>query len=158
MTLATPYALHAVTPAEHDEIERQLATAPELVARAFAEEVRAVRETMATVSASTAIEPPEHLRGRLLASVEQHPLRAVPPLETPGPVPAAPPAEDAGPLAKRRAGRRGRRLIGVGALDWLGVAARGQDVDRRADLRRAGRANGVGRHPDRRHRHRGVLP
>ena len=64
MTLATPYALDAVTPAEFDDIERQLINAPELVARAFAEEVRAVRETMATVSASTAIEPPEHLRGR----------------------------------------------------------------------------------------------
>ena len=100
MTLATPYALHAVTPAELDDIERQLITAPELVARAFADEVRAVRETMAMVSASTAVEPPGHLRDRLLASVEQHPLQAVPPLAPPAPAPG------------RRPGRR-RRPAGV---------------------------------------------
>jgi hypothetical protein len=121
MTLATPYALHAVTPAEVDDIERRLAAAPELVARAFAEEVRAVRETMAAVSASTAIEPPEHLRGRLLASVEQHPLQAVPRPAPPGPAPTAPP--------RRKTQARWRNavlaaaaavLIGVGAvgLGW----------------------------------------
>jgi Anti-sigma-K factor rskA len=117
MTLATPYALHAVTPAEFDEIERQLATAPELVARAFAEEVRAVRETMATLSASTAIEPPEHLRGRLLASVEQHPLQAVPPQAPPGPAPVAPPRQKT-PARWRNAvlAAAAAVLIGVGAL------------------------------------------
>src|ERR1700749_3261215 len=93
MTLPTPDALDTGTPAEFDDIERQLASAPELGARAFAEEVRAVRETMATVSASTAVEPPQPLRGRLLASVEQHPLQAVPPLAPPGPAPAAPPRQ-----------------------------------------------------------------
>jgi hypothetical protein len=83
MTLATPYALHALTPAESDDVERQLAMAPVLVARAFAEEVRAVRETMAVVSSSTAVEPPDQLRGRLLASIEQPPVRALP-QKTPG--------------------------------------------------------------------------
>ena len=70
MTLATPYALHAVSQAEYDEIERQLAEAPELVARAFTDEVRAVRETMAVVSTATAVEPPDRLRDRVLAAIE----------------------------------------------------------------------------------------
>jgi hypothetical protein len=74
MTLATPYALHAVSPAELAEIERLLTDSPPLVARAFAEEVRAVRETMATVSSSTAVEPPPHLRDRLLATVQSAPV------------------------------------------------------------------------------------
>jgi anti-sigma-K factor RskA len=69
MTLATPYALHAVSQAEYDDIELQLASAPELVARAFRAEVRAVRETMAVVSSATAVEPPDQLRERLLAAV-----------------------------------------------------------------------------------------
>ena len=38
MTLATPYALHAVSQAENDDIERQLTTAPDLVLRAIADE------------------------------------------------------------------------------------------------------------------------
>lgn len=76
VTLATPYALHAVTPAEYDDIELQLASAPELVARNFRAEVRAVRETMAVVSAATALEPPAALRERLLATVtELAPIR-----------------------------------------------------------------------------------
>jgi anti-sigma-K factor RskA len=77
-TLATPYALHAVTQAEIEDIERELAAAPIDVARAFNDEVRAVRETMAVVSSATAVEPPDHLRDRLLAAVEQPPVRALP--------------------------------------------------------------------------------
>ena len=72
MSLATPYALHAVSQAEQDAIERQLAEAPELVARAFTDEVRAVRETMAVVSAATAVDPPAQLRDRLLAAIDDH--------------------------------------------------------------------------------------
>jgi hypothetical protein len=83
MVLATPYALHAVTQAEMADIERQLRAVPEVVARAFAEEVRAVRETMAVVSSSTAVEPPDQLRGRLLAAIEQPPLRVAPPPNPP---------------------------------------------------------------------------
>ncbi|BBZ30268.1 anti-sigma-K factor RskA [Mycolicibacterium madagascariense] len=70
MVLATPYALHAMPQSELDDVDRQLATAPAPVALAFADEVRAVREAMALVSASTAQEPPAHLRGRLLAVLE----------------------------------------------------------------------------------------
>lgn len=69
IALATPYALHAVTEAELADIERRLAAAPPPVAQAFADEVRAVRETMAVVSAATAVEPPQQLRDRLLADI-----------------------------------------------------------------------------------------
>lgn len=80
MSLATPYALHALPRAEADEIDRQLADAPQLVARAFADEVRAVRETMAVMSAATAVDPPDHLRDRLIAAIAKDttaPLPAV---------------------------------------------------------------------------------
>jgi len=69
LELATPYALHAVSDAERDVIERQLATAPPSVVEAFREEVRAVHETMTAVSAATAAEPPSGLRAALLAAV-----------------------------------------------------------------------------------------
>jgi anti-sigma-K factor RskA len=69
MVSATPYALHAMDQSEIDDVNRQLSQAPEPVAIAFADEVRAVRETMARVSASTALEPPNYLRERVLAAV-----------------------------------------------------------------------------------------
>lgn len=69
LTLATPYALHAVTAAEAIEIEGQLAVAPADVANAFISEVRAVRQAMAVVSTATALEPPPRLRTRLLDAV-----------------------------------------------------------------------------------------
>ena len=80
MELATPYALHAMPQSESDEIDRQLAEAPELIVRAFADEVRAIREVAARLSAGTAVEPPAHLRDKLLASVRKDttaPLPAV---------------------------------------------------------------------------------
>jgi len=76
--LATPYALHALTESERADIERQIAAAPPEVAEAFAEEVRAVRETMAVVSAATAVEPPAPLRDRLLATVSDDTVRQLP--------------------------------------------------------------------------------
>ncbi|HYZ69410.1 MAG TPA: anti-sigma factor [Mycobacterium sp.] len=77
IALATPYALHAVPEAELADIERRVAAAPPDVAQAFADEVRAVRETMAVVSAATAVEPPVQLRDRLLAEVNRDPVRAL---------------------------------------------------------------------------------
>lgn len=74
-TLATPYALHAVSDAERSEIEQRLVAAPPEVAAQFANEVRDVRETMATVAAGTALEPPAELRDRLLAAVSAGALR-----------------------------------------------------------------------------------
>ncbi|ORW00922.1 anti-sigma factor [Mycobacterium kyorinense] len=70
LELATPYALHAISDAERADIDRRLAAAPQSVAEAFSEEVRAVRETTALVSAATAAEPPPHLRAAVLAAVE----------------------------------------------------------------------------------------
>jgi anti-sigma-K factor RskA len=70
LELATPYALHAVAEAERADIDRQVAAAPTPVAAAFYNEVRAVRETMAVVSAATAATPPAHLRAAILASVK----------------------------------------------------------------------------------------
>jgi anti-sigma-K factor RskA len=69
LELATPYALHAVSDAERDAIDRQLAAAPPSVVEAFREEVRAVHETMTAVSAATAAEPPTRLRTAVLAAV-----------------------------------------------------------------------------------------
>lgn len=68
-TLATPYALDAVSAAERADIELQVASAPTAEAEAFREEVRAVRETMAQASASTAVEPPPGLRAGILAAI-----------------------------------------------------------------------------------------
>ncbi len=70
LELATPYALHAVPDAELSDIDRRVASAPSPVAAAFVDEVRAVRETMAVVSAATITEPPEHLRAAVLAAVK----------------------------------------------------------------------------------------
>ena len=78
IALATPYALHATTDSERAEIERQLADAPPEVAEAFFAEVRAVHETMALISAATAVEPPATMRDRLLATVADDPVRELP--------------------------------------------------------------------------------
>jgi hypothetical protein len=78
MALATPYALHAVSESERADIERWLATAAPEVAQAFHDEVRAVQETMAVLSASTAIEPPQQLRDRVLNEVVGDNVRQLP--------------------------------------------------------------------------------
>ena len=78
IALATPYALHAMSEPELADIERRVAAAPAPVALAFAAEVRAVRETMAVVSAGTAVEPPAPLRDRILATVAGDPVRVLP--------------------------------------------------------------------------------
>jgi anti-sigma-K factor RskA len=67
LELATAYALHAVSDAERADIDRRLASAPPPIVAAFADEVRAVRETMAVVSAATIAEPPAHLRANVLS-------------------------------------------------------------------------------------------
>lgn len=72
--LATPYALHAIPEAERADVERRIAAAPPDVARAFDDEVRAVRETMAVISAATAVEPPYELRDRVLAEIGLPPV------------------------------------------------------------------------------------
>jgi anti-sigma-K factor RskA len=69
LELATPYALNAISDSERVAIDRQLAAAPTTVAGAFGDEVRAVRETMAVISAATAAEPPDRLRAAVLAGI-----------------------------------------------------------------------------------------
>jgi anti-sigma-K factor RskA len=75
LELATPYALHALSDAERAEVERRVAAAPAPVAAAFGDEVRAVRETMAVVSAATAAEPPARLRAATLAAARPDDVR-----------------------------------------------------------------------------------
>ena len=79
IALATPYALHAMSDSEHADIDRRVAAAPAEVAQAFADEVRAIRETMAVVSAATAVEPPQQLRDRVLSEVSADPVRSLRP-------------------------------------------------------------------------------
>lgn len=79
IALATPYALHAMSESEAADVDRLVADAPEEVRQAFAEEVRAIRETMAVVSAATAVEPPQQLRDRVLAEVSGDPVRELKP-------------------------------------------------------------------------------
>ena len=78
LELATPYALNAISENERGAIDRQLAAAPASVAEAFRDEVRAVRETMATVSTTTAAEPPARLRAAVLAAAQQQTARRSP--------------------------------------------------------------------------------
>jgi anti-sigma-K factor RskA len=75
LELATPYALNAISDSERVAIDRQLAAAPTTVAGAFNDEVRAVRETMAVISAATAAEPPDRLRAVVLAGVQSDTAR-----------------------------------------------------------------------------------
>ncbi|WP_205876254.1 anti-sigma factor [Mycobacterium camsae] len=70
LELATPYALHAVSEAERAEIDRRVAAAPAPIAAAFNDEVRAVQETMALVSAASAAEPPDQLRTAVLTAIQ----------------------------------------------------------------------------------------
>jgi len=69
MELTGVYALGAVDDQERAVIDRNLDAAPEAVAHAFHDEVRAYHETMALVSAGAAVEPPPELRDRILAAV-----------------------------------------------------------------------------------------
>lgn len=75
LDMATPYGLNALLTAERSEVERQLAAATTPLAAAFDEEVRAVRETMAVVSAATAVQPPARLRASVLAAVQSDGVR-----------------------------------------------------------------------------------
>lgn len=78
LELAVPYALHAVSDDERAEIEDRLAQLGGSDADAFYDEVRAVRETMAVVSAVSASEPPRDLRQRLLDAVTDDNVRSLP--------------------------------------------------------------------------------
>jgi anti-sigma-K factor RskA len=70
LELATPYALNAISDIERAAVDRGLAAAPRPIADSFNDEVRAVRETMAIVSAATSAEPPAELRAAVLAAAQ----------------------------------------------------------------------------------------
>ena len=71
LSLATPYALHALSDAEVDDVDRLLGDVAPDVAEAFRAEVRAVRETMAVIAEATAVEPPPELRAHVLREIER---------------------------------------------------------------------------------------
>ena len=77
LEMAVPYALHALPDAERADVEDRLAAAGLQVADAFYDEVRAVRETMAVVSAAGAQEPSDGLRERLLGAVADDNVRTL---------------------------------------------------------------------------------
>jgi len=76
--LAVPYALHALPDAERDAVETRLARGGLAVADTFYDEVRAIRETMAVVSAATTAEPPDALRDRILSAIADDNVRELP--------------------------------------------------------------------------------
>lgn len=69
LDLAVPYALDAMSDAEREEVESRVAASTLPVTDAFYDEVRAVRETMALLSAADAEQPPVQLRDQLLSAV-----------------------------------------------------------------------------------------
>lgn len=115
LALATPYALHATTDAERAEIERQVSTAPPEVAEAFFAQVRAVHETMAVISAATALEPPPSMRDRLLATVVYEPPQATQP---------APVSQ----LPTRRDNRWRTTILAAAAVLAIGLGALGVGI------------------------------
>jgi len=79
LDLAVPYALHALSDAERDALESRLTAAGRTANDTFYDEVRAVRETMAVVSAANAEEPSAGLRERLLSAVADDNVRSLRP-------------------------------------------------------------------------------
>lgn len=134
LELAVPYALHAVSDAERDEIEGRLATTARDEADAFYDEVRAVRETMAVVSAVSAVEPPADLRSRLLAAV------------------AAPSADNVRTLptaGREPSGRRWRTtLLSAAAAVVIGLGAVGVGLSLRPEPAQPSTAQQVFAAPD----------
>ena len=76
MDLAVPYALHALTNDERDDVDFRVSQSGD--ASAFYAEVRAIRETMAQLSAATAMEPPESLREAVLSAASNDNVRSLP--------------------------------------------------------------------------------
>ncbi|PQP22640.1 anti-sigma factor [Rhodococcus opacus] len=66
LDLAQVYALDAVDDQQRREIDTAVQSAPPDVRLEFDTAVRGVHETMAAQSASTAVEPPDYLLGRIL--------------------------------------------------------------------------------------------
>jgi len=133
LDLAVPYALHAVSDDERDEIESRLAGAGLRVADAFYDEVRAVRETMAVVSAAAAEEPPATLRASLMAAVSREQAG-----ENSGGRagrPAVATTDNVRTLPTEQSGRRWRTvLLSAAAALVVGLAAVGVGLSLRPSL------------------------
>ncbi|WP_197378553.1 anti-sigma factor [Mycolicibacterium mengxianglii] len=67
LDLAVPYALHALSDDERDEVDLQVQRSGQ--AARFYDEVRAAREAMAALSSATTLEPPAALRDRVLSGL-----------------------------------------------------------------------------------------
>ncbi|MDT2009641.1 anti-sigma factor [Rhodococcus opacus] len=67
--MAYPYALDALDDTERHELSTDLAATDDRTRSTFTDEVRRIREAFAVVSAVGAVEPPPHVRTRLLDEV-----------------------------------------------------------------------------------------
>lgn len=68
--LAYPYAMDAVAEIERRRIENRLAMADSGTAAAFAAVVRRIRETLAALSATAAMNPPPTLESKILRAID----------------------------------------------------------------------------------------
>ena len=105
LSLATPYALHALSAAEMARVDRELRDADPEVADAFLTEVRAVHETMAVLASATAVEPPAQLREAVLSQIVDDPVRVLP--------------------TQQRSRRRAAAVLGAAAAVVIGLGALG---------------------------------
>ncbi|WP_159449609.1 anti-sigma factor domain-containing protein [Demequina sp. NBRC 110057] len=97
-TLAAPYVVDALEPAERDAFEAHLATCADC-----REEVASLALATEELAASHAVTPPPSLRAAVMAEVSRTPQ--LPPVVEPVAEPAAEPAADAGATADAVAGR-----------------------------------------------------
>ncbi|MEU6827038.1 hypothetical protein ABZ894_00140 [Nocardia beijingensis] len=68
--LAYPYAMDAVAEIERRRIENRLATVDSGTAAAFAAVVRRIRETLAALSVTAAVNPPPTLESKILRAID----------------------------------------------------------------------------------------
>ncbi|WP_019927315.1 anti-sigma factor [Nocardia sp. BMG111209] len=76
--LAYPYALDALSPADRRAVEHALDRADEPTATEFRATVRAVRDTLAAMTAADSVPAPPHLEAALLAALPAAPKPARP--------------------------------------------------------------------------------
>jgi hypothetical protein len=70
---ACPHALHALSASEEAAIDERLSNADPQTRKRFADLTREVGETMALLSATTAVAPPSQLRDNLLSAIVDTP-------------------------------------------------------------------------------------
>lgn len=70
LDLAYPYAMDAVAEIERRRIENRLARTDSGTAAAFAAAVRGIRETLAALSATAAVNPPPTLESKILGAID----------------------------------------------------------------------------------------